>query len=245
MTIKAKNLKPFNLKTIKITNIYSPYFFWWNEGLKKFWTFKRFPTHPDNVIFNGGKAMEEVSEVFKNISDDTKFEIREQVYNKEEWRFDFVKYKWKLDSNFFKTYKKTFDVEFSTENPIEVMSYDRDLKEEVPTKSTEFTSPIGASKIRAMLESLFDEIDSEVTAEFDWEDRKKNLLEWKFLKIKITEAKTDDVIKELEEAKKSGDEKKIKELEKKLKELRLETKYIFSEGKEFVVSEINLEDIPF
>lgn len=226
-SIKVKNLKPFNLSTIKITKIYNPYFDWWTDNwvAKLHRTFKKFPFNSAEILYNGSKEMGEVTEEFKK-GWDIKFEIREQVWNKDLNRFEFKKVKDKIDRDWFKTYKKVFDVEFTTENPVEVETYVKDSWN-IKVIWDKFSIMLWSSKLRSILESLFDEITWEVTAKFDWEDKEKVKLEDKYVKIKITEAPISE---------------EMSEEEKKL--ARMETKYIFSEGKPFK-EEIRLEDIPF
>lgn len=94
----------------------------------------------------------------------------------------------KIDRDFFKTYKKVFDVVVELDKEVEIEEKRRG--EMVKAKGTEFTiKGLGAYKLQEMLKEDFDiEVaeDSEGRRPFDWEDDLVVKLEGSKFQMKVT-----------------------------------------------------------
>ena len=216
--IKTNNLRQFHNKTFLIKKVYNPYRDGWldNWTTKTHRTFKYFPFHDVEVLRGKTPEMEEVSAAFKNMKPGDKQELREQIW--ENGFPSFHKVKDKMDSDFFKTWKKVFDLEIETEQEVEVDAWDKETKSNVRRSDTEFNiTCVSAGKIKSLLRGIMDEDKGEtipmikgkdkagneaMVEAYDWEDSLKNIAEGKFVKVKV-----------------SGE--------------GMDTKYMFQEGKEF------------
>ena len=93
-------------------------------------------------------------------------ELKEQKWNGA--GFDLVSFDDKKDAEFYKTYKKVFDVKVKLGNPLEVETTKKEL-----VTTDEFTiNALGSFKVKEMLKADFDfqpKMDGEREA-FDWED---------------------------------------------------------------------------
>ena len=126
-----------------------------------------------------------------------------------------------MDREFFKTYKKVFDLKVVFEQPQEVKNW----KNEAETGNEITLTQVSASKVKNILTVVADVEPPMVewkdkagndcmVAEFDWEDKYRDALENVFVEMTVT-----------------GE--------------GLDTKYNFSAGKEFAVKELTLDEIPF
>lgn len=232
MTIKTNNLRAFHNKTFLVKKVYNAYRDWWldNGTTKTHRTFKYFPFHDIDVLKGKTPEMEKVSEDFKNLKPGDKQELREQIW--ENGFPSFHKVKDKMDGEFFKTWKKVFDLEIETEQPMEVDAWDKDIGK-TKKSDTEFNiTTVSAGKLKSLLRGIMDEDKWEVVPmvqgkdkagneamveAYDWEDSLKNIAEGKYVKVKV-----------------SGE--------------WMDTKYMFQEGKEFA-AKAPIEDewasIPF
>lgn len=173
-------------------------------------------------------------------------ELRQQIWNKEKNMFEFVRYKGKKDKEFYKVFKKTFDMELKLSKPTSVVRYfDKKTNQEVKVDDEDIVIiPLGAKKVKDIAKALLSDYevplrtnaDGTISEEFDWEDNIIGELKDKFLKIRVV-----------------GKEKRLVNGVE-----RLVTQYEFKQGKEFKDSldedfppvktkehEIRIEDIPF
>lgn len=216
-TIYSSKLRDFNKKTFQVKDVYAPYRAGGIETASgfKFRTFYDLPEDEREVVFTG-------DEKIKASPNASKRELREKIWNKNERVFEFHKVKDRQDREFFKTYKKVFDVKVVFEQPVTVTNW----KGEEQTGNEVVLQQVGASKIKSMLQvvaevepRLVDGKDktgkpAKVPA-FDWEDGEKYKLKDLFVKIMV-----------------SGE--------------GMDTKYVFTPGKEFkVADEIDVNDLPF
>lgn len=107
-----------------------------------------------------------------------------------------------MDSEFFKTWKKVFDLEIETEVPVEVDAWDKEAKTMVKQSSTEFNiTTVSAGKLKSLLRGIMDEDKGEtipmtqgkdkagneaMVEAYDWEDTLKQLAEGKYVKVKVS-----------------------------------------------------------
>lgn len=145
-------------------------------------------------------------------------ELREKKWNKETRVFEFHKVKDKLDGEFWKTYKKVFDISVIVGEEAEMSTYDklekRNIANKFPGGTEVVLQEMPASRVRGLLESL--DLDNGVqlvsgkdkagnvamVKPYDWEDEYKEKLVGVFFKYSV-------------------------------KGEGLDTKFIFKEGKEF------------
>jgi hypothetical protein len=219
--IKTTNLRQFANSTFLVKGIYNPYFDWWlDDWVKKTHrTFIKFPRSPHQILANWTEEIEEV----KKLSLDN-FELREKFWNKETSNFEFHKIKEKTDRDFFKIWKKVFDIDIQFDKEVEVERWGKDWKEVVKTSLVR-VAVVGTWKIKNMILALVDEQppmregkdkawNVAMVPEWDWEDTFKDKLVWKFIKMKVIWEGMD-------------------------------TKYLFSEGKEFITNNEDIEEDVF
>ena len=213
MTIYTKNLREFNKKNFQIKEVYPAYRAGGLEinGKFKFRSFYEFPVDEREVVLSGDETIK--------ANKDLRKELREKLWI--DWQMQFHKVKDKQDREFFKTYKKVFDVKVVFEQPVTVTNW----KWEEETSREVTLQQVSASKIKNMLmvvaevePPLVDGKDktgkpAKVPA-FDWEDRERDKLNNLFIKVMV-----------------SGE--------------GMDTKYNFTPWKEFTLPELKTEDIPF
>ena len=137
-----------------------------------------------------------------------------------------------MDGEFFKTWKKVFDLEIETEQPMEVDAWDKDIGKTKKSDTSFNITCVSAGKLKSLLRGIMDEDKGEVipmtqgkdkagneamVEAYDWEDSLKNIAEGKYVKVKV-----------------SGE--------------GMDTKYMFQEGKEFAAKapiEDEWDSIPF
>ena len=172
----------------KIEKVFPPYRAGWDPQTNKKREFFLFPIDQRNVV--GSK-----DESIMSRKDEPKKEFREKVWNKEEKKMEFHKYSGKFDSDFFKNFKKTFDIDVKFAAPVNLKNWK--FKEGVDTDSARL--PIGASHIKTMLETYTNEADSvnlvpgkdkagnpAMVKPFDWEDALAVKLVGVFANAKVT-----------------------------------------------------------
>lgn len=176
-----------------------------------------------------------VGKSFYPFNEEGKTVFKEKFWNADERKFDFRPYDGKLDKEFYKTYKKVFDVHVVLGEDVTLPVWDKEQKKEVDTvvaKGNEVVfQAISASKVKTMIEDLdLDEGiklvegtdkagEKAMVKPFDWEDEYKDKLKEQFITMKVRGTGMD-------------------------------TKYKFKQGKPFKMEEddkfaINLDDIPF
>lgn len=230
--VKGSNLSKLTGKTIKVNAVYFPYFTGdannWLKGADgkllakpNVRTFIKFPARITEEV------VVDYKEDFKRIGEEA-MELREKIYDASIGKFTFVKLKEKVTRDFYKTYKKSFDISVDIDSPIEVTRWDKDAQQNVTEKvvNNVVFQGVSASKIKTMLEFLgLDEnielVDGKdklgnpaMVKPFDWEDTIKDSLAGKFIKVKVTGSGID-------------------------------SKYIFTEGKEFTPVANEVPDTPF
>lgn len=230
--VKGSNLSKLSGKTVKVNAVYFPYF----SGDEHNWlkgadgklinkpnvrNFIKFPSRITQDVISDYK------EEYKRIGDEP-MELREKIYDSSLGKFTFVKYTEKVTREFYKTYKKSFDLCVDIDSPIEVTRWDKDAKQDVTEKvaNNVVFQGVSASKIKTMLEFLgLDETiqlvegkdklgNPSMVKPFDWEDTTKDALAGKYVKVKVTGSGID-------------------------------SKYIFTEGKEFAPVKDEVVDTPF
>ncbi len=231
--IKSKYVRKLDGKNIRINKVFNAYRSGGLEIAGK-WVGKSFVYFPkritDDVIASGDERAKYVQ------GDELAMELREKSYNREAGRFEFARVKEKLDGEFFKTYKKVFDVEVTLGESVSIPTWDKVAKQEVNSEfgigETLMLQEFSAGKLKTLLEDL--ELDSKVelvkgndkmgneamVKPYDWEDDLRRELEGRFVVIRV-------------------------------KGEGMDTKYKFKDGVPFEVPEekkdggINIMDIPF
>lgn len=229
---KGSYLGKLSGKTIKVNAVYFPYF----SGDEHNWlkgadgklinkpnvrNFIKFPARITDEVVSDYK------EDYKRIGEEA-MELREKIYDPSLGKYTYVKVKEKITREFYKTYKKVFDLAVDIDSPIEISRWDKDAQQNVTEKvaNNVVFQGVSASKIKTMLEFLsLDEgiqlVDGKdklgnpsMVKPFDWEDTIKDSLAGKFVKVKVTGSGID-------------------------------SKYIFTEGKEFTPVANEVPDTPF
>lgn len=231
--VKPKYVRKLDGKNIRINKVFNAYR---SGGLEigGKWVGKSFVYFPkritDDVIASGDERAKYAP------GDELAMELREKSYNREAGRFEFTRVKEKLDGEFFKTYKKVFDVEVTLGETVSIPTWDKVAKQEVNSEfgigETLMLQEFSAGKLKTLLEDL--ELDSHVelvdgkdkmgnaakVKPYDWEDNLRKELEGRFVVIRV-------------------------------KGEGMDTKYKFKDGVPFEVPEekkdggINIMDIPF
>lgn len=188
--MKAINkLKQIQWINFKINWVYTPYRFAWDEAEKKYRSFYKFPLTEDEVLINWTWRIEEV----KSIGTEWKYEWREKLFIEEEKAYGFKKSNIK---DLYKRFRKVFDIDIVLENPTEVEYYENwwiitSIEQELKLKA------FPATRLKKMLKVLCPKekpnlIDWKDKAwkpakvpEFDYEDKMKDLLVWKFCEFTV------------------------------------------------------------
>ncbi len=125
------------------------------------------------------------------ISKDWNFYIK--AWNKEERKFIETPYEGKIDRDFFKEYKKKYDIVVKTKDEVEVDVWDKNVKENVKTSWDEFTvNKISDFLIKEMLlqtDTVEEEPMNWERPEYNWEENYLERLKGMFVKDTITWAK--------------------------------------------------------
>lgn len=184
----ADKLRDICGNDFKIEKVFPPYRSGWDPQTNKKREFFLFPI--DQRLVVGSK-----DESIMSRKDEAKKEFREKVWNKSEGKMEFHKYSGGFDSEFFKNYKKTFDIDVRFEKPVLLKNWK--FKDGVETDNARL--PIGASHIKTMLETYTNEADSvklvpgkdkagnpAMVKPFDWEDPLASKLVGVFANAKVT-----------------------------------------------------------
>lgn len=218
---------------MKIVQIYPEYRYGFDKPTSKFGEFHFFPDScTADVVFSWDPSA-------KPQAGEKSFHLREQSWNTEQWKFQFKKMG-RLDGNFFKTYKKVFDVEVQLETPVTIPVWDKEAKQEVPYTiqpwETVRLKAFSANKIQLLAQSMMltkwiEKVEmvkkdrttgvekKEMSLPYDWENQVLDKMVGKSFEVGVIG---------------SG----------------LDTKYSFREISDIVVptpksDEISIEDIPF
>jgi len=179
----TNNLRQFAGKTLKVTEVYPRYRAGGVElnGKFIFKQYKEFPITADEVVTTGGKLIE-----------GEKTEWREQVWL--DGKPTFHKLPAGTDfKEFYKIYKKVFDISVELESPMTIIRY-KDVTEE---GDRAIIQGVSGSKIKSMLEMLTDFEPPMIEGKlrdgtagqvpaFDYEDKAKDLLAGVSFSMKIT-----------------------------------------------------------
>jgi len=196
-----KFLRQFHNKTFKINKVYNDYRTGCIDlGNDKylFRTFKWFGKAEDQVLRGGSDRIKEFTKEYEVANGR---ELREVIWDGNTPTY--MKVKDKLDKDFWKTWGKVFDIEIEFEKELNVTRY-YDKKNNVDvTESGDVVNVtwVKAWKIKSMLRGVMDEDKGELiplvegkdkagneamVEAYDWEDTLKNVLEGKFVKMKVS-----------------------------------------------------------
>ena len=154
MYIKAKQFRELAKRDLKIIWVYWPYRSW---GIKMW----------DKFLGRTFKYNEE-------------WKLLEQKWNNDERKFNLVSFNdIKVDRDFFKTYKKVFDVKFQTADIIEIWDQ----------SDNTFVVQLSAYKLQEILRNtVVDDVpvNEEWNEKFDWEDDFKMDLIDTYIKFNVT-----------------------------------------------------------
>lgn len=195
---KTKDLRQFSGKEFTILKFYKPYRSGCLQNADGTFTFKSFVEFPkcdDPVLSTGTDRIKEVPALEKG----ARGEWRQKVWNKDSERFDFVKMKEADTKDFYKNYKKVFDVVVYFTELQDVVRYKKkdgtllkELNQEV------YLEGVGAGKVKNMVRTLLDvEIpmtmgkdrttgEAKMVEAFDFEDDLKEQLIGKTCKVKVS-----------------------------------------------------------
>ena len=154
MYIKAKQFRDLAKKDLKIIWVFWPYRSWWIKVWDKF-----------------------LWRTFKYSSDD---KLMEQKWDSVNRKFELIPFSdIKVDRDFFKTYKKVFDVKFQTSDIIEMWDQSDNM----------FIVQLSAYKLQEILRNtVVDDVpvNEEWNEKFDWEDDLYMNLINTFIKFNVT-----------------------------------------------------------
>jgi len=220
ISVSNKDFKKLQKNPIMIKKIFNFYRSGYVKAENKYHTYIYFPSRlSDKIVYSEDKVLTKNQE-------GERMELREQIWNKDEKKFEFHKLNSRID---LKAFKKVVDVVAVAQEDFEITQYDKFTKSRQPffvNAGDEFViESFSAWKVRDLLDALdlADDITPDPTTEkraFDWEDAIKGRLERKAFTFKVTWVKLD-------------------------------TKYIFKEAPAFEVTQddgdkpISIEDIPF
>jgi len=225
--VSASQLRNFQDMDVVIAKVYPAHRQGFDKVANKMHSAYRFPTRltAEVVISWDPEA---------KIKDGDTFEFREKIWNKESKKFEF--HKIPNNKEFYQFYKKVYDMDIVASNEVNVVVYDKTIKEKVsvtlPKNSVVRIEGISASKFCELLESL--DMDSDVALvdgkdklgnpckrkPFDWEDGKISSIVGVPFRFKVRGEGTD-------------------------------TRYTFKEGIEFSLAKeasaegVTIEDCPF
>lgn len=202
--IKINKLAQIEKKNFVIKEIYNAYRYWYVESEKKYRTFIKFPYSDDEVLEQWSDRIQEVKALWL----DWKTCWREKKYNN--W-FTFTKVE--ANKDFYKAFAKVFDIVVEFETPEEVEYY-KYPEWNVKSKEKEvIVTAVSAWKVKNLIATLCDE--------------EPKMIEWKDKLGKpalVPEFDYEDTMKDL---------LKWKFVKFKTMWTGMDTKYIFSEWKEF------------
>lgn len=171
-----------------VNKVFPPYRSGFDPQTNKMRQFYQFPVDARLVV--GSK-----DESIMSRKDEAKKEFREKVWNRDEKKMEFHKYSGRLDSEFFKTFKKTFDIDVTFKAPFKVKKWNE--PDGVETAAARV--PVNASHVKTMLETYTNECDAirlipgkdkagnpAMVKPFDWEDSLKDKLVGVFAHAKVT-----------------------------------------------------------
>lgn len=218
VSVSNKEFKKLQKNPILIKKVWNFYRSGYVPAENKFHTYIYFPSSlKDSIVYGEDKAW---------IKEGDRLELRRQLWNKEDRKFEFHKLTERID---LKLFKKVVDVVAVAKEDFTIEVYDSASKgkiEYLVSAWEEFLiENFSAGKVRDLLDTMDLADDIEVNAEtnkrpFDWEDNIRKRLEGKAFTFKVTGAK-------------------------------LETRYTFKEVEAFTPPQsimeetIAIEDIPF
>ncbi len=187
-TVYADKLRDICGYDFVITRVFPAYRSGFDPKTNKMKQFYRFPVDARMVVSSNDESI-------MSRKDEPKKEFREKVWNKTDKKMEFHKYSGKMDSEFFKTFKKTFDIEVKFKSPVKIKKWN--VPEGVETD--EVRVPVNSSHIKTMLETYTNEADSvnlvpgkdkagnpAMVKPFDWEDALAVKLVGVFANAKVT-----------------------------------------------------------
>lgn len=151
MATYTSGIRQFSGDTFQIKEVYPAYRAGGVElpdGKFQFRTFKYFPVDERESVFSGDPEI-----LAKASADATpKMELREQKWNDVEKKFEFIRVKGKLDGDFFKTYKKVYDVSIRLDGVKKIHRY----KEVYEENDEVVLQGVSASKLKDILRNVAD-----------------------------------------------------------------------------------------
>ena len=226
--VQASKMRVLAEQDILILNIFKPYRYGWDEDVRKYRSFYHFPARlTQDVVYSGDEEAK--------IKDGDTFSLREKYWDGDMKKFGFKKIS--VNGQFFKTFKKVFDVDIAPSSDAKFKVWDGTIKQEVEVTlglgNTFTLRGVPASRIVGMIEWL--DMDGDVVMvdgkdklgnqakvrPYDFEDAIVPQLLGRFIKFKVRGEGID-------------------------------TRYTFKEGKEFDINPparkweaIDPNDLPF
>ena len=193
--IKKKFHKNIEKTPFKINKVFSHYFSGGLEvdGKWRGRTFIYFPKRiTDDVIVSGDERAKPQGK--------EEMQLRERVWNKADKRMEFHKFKDATNRDFYKAYKKVYDVEITLGWDVVIPLWDgkQEVETTVSSGETVVLSEFPASRLRQLLELI--ESDSKIekiegvdktgkpvkSLPFDWEDSVKSDIEGRFISFRVS-----------------------------------------------------------
>lgn len=187
--INGKDFRNLQKKNITVRKVYNFYRTWYVPAENRFHTFIYFPARlTDEIVYSEDRVMTAPI-------DGEKMVLREQIWNKDERKFEFHKV-WKID---LKLYKKVIDIVAVCDEDFVTEQYDSSTKWKVNyvvAAGEEFLiEAFSAGKLRDLLDTLdcTDDVveDADGKRPFDWEDSIRKRLEGKAFSFKVTGQKLE------------------------------------------------------
>ena len=231
--IKIKSSQFRNLEPTKvlIKNIYPSYRFGWVESERTFHTFIYFPDScTADVVYSGDEGT-------KPQDGETKMHLRKQEWDDNAGKFKFTKVA-PPNLEFFKLYKKVYDVELMLDTPVTIPVWDKEARQEVNYTTTGWETirltALPASRLQAIAQSMMltkwiEKKDVTFKDRLTWETKTEKRLPFNW---------EDDILGEM-----IG-----KAFEFAVNGSGLDTKYSFREVpafEEVEKKELDLSDVPF
>ncbi len=221
--VNSSEMRWMSDKDFLILKVYKPYRYGWDDNVRKFRTFINFPSRIDDEVVYSWDTRAKIVEWDVMMP-------REQIWDNEAKKFCFKKIV--ANRDFYKAFKKVFDVDVAPSSDVKFKIYDSKLKQDVDVTmglgNTFTIKAVSAPRVIGMLEAF--DLDANVplvdgkdklgnpakVRPFDFEEPLVDGLRWQFIKWKVRGEGID-------------------------------TRYTFKEGKSFdpMKEEIKIEDIPF
>lgn len=190
--VPASKMRLLSDIDIMILKVYKPYRYGWDDSIKKYRSFYYFPERlTQEVVYSWDESAK--------IQEGDTFSLREKYWDDAEKKFAFKKIGY--DANFYRTFKKVFDVDIAPASEATFNIWNSQMKAEVPVTmglgNTFTLRAVPASRVIGMLEAHDLDADVPLTdgkdklgnpskiRPYDFEDALVEKLQGKFIKFKV------------------------------------------------------------